>query len=436
VAFEAKTGVLTVPTGAIGTTLAVNCGLAAKPKAILLVMIAGRTSATDAVGLANWSASLGIGTSDTNRFSVGTSCTNGAAASDGTKRRTNAQILTVVSGAAVVGALDLDAVASWPADGFQLIVDTQFTTAYKVQWFAWTGDEITNATCIQIEEPVTAADTSYTGLGFTPSDGNGIVILISDVDTTAPANTQTTRASKLMLGAATSVAQQACISVVDDQGSATIDTDSWCGTGRIAVGMPDVAGTAVDGRGAFNGWISDGFKINWAEVPGTLTRYYFALVIKGGKWAVGDFATRTDTTNITTESTGLGFTPVMIGPVVSACRAVSTDDVPTVHLEVSVGGADSASNRHAQGVLLEDGTANTEIQTAIEYDALYVNMSASAAIEGLGDIVSFGADGFTVVMDDADPVASFVWYVASGAAAAVTTSFPYRKRMHHALLTH
>jgi len=348
---EGKTGVLTVPTGAVGTTLAVNCGLSEKPAAILLVMIAGRTSAVDAAGAANWSASLGIGTSDTNRFSVGTSCTNNIAASDGTKRRTDAQILTVLSGAAVVGALDLDAVANWPADGFQLIVDSQFSTAYKVQWFAWAGDEITDAICVQIEEPVTAADTSYTGLGFTPSDGNGIVILISDVDTTAPANTQTTRASKLMIGAATSIAQQACLSVVDDQGSTTPDTDSWCGTGRIAVGMPDTAGTVVDGRGAFNGWISDGFKINWAEVPGTLTRYYFALVINGGKWAVGDFATRTDTTNITTESTGLGFTPVMIGPVVSACRAASTDDVPTVDAEISIGGADSASNRHAQGVL-------------------------------------------------------------------------------------
>lgn len=416
-AFEAQTGVFTVPTGAVGTTLDVNCGLSSKPKAILLVMIAGRTSGTDAVGGADWSASLGIGTSDTNRFSIGTSCSDAGATSNGTKRRTNAQILTVTSNAVVVGALDLEPIANWPSDGFRLIVDTQFSTAYKVQWFAWTGSDIANATCVQITEPATAADTSYTGPGFTSSDGNGIVILISDVDTTAPPATVTNRASKLMLGAATSIAQQACISLVDDQGVATIDTDSWCGTGRIAVGMPDTAGTVVDGRGAFNGWITDGFKINWAEVNGTV-RYYFALVIDGGKWAVGDFLTRTDGNNIV--ESGLGFTPAMIGPIVSANRAASTDDVPTVHIECSVGGCDSASNRHAQGVIHQDNVADCTIGTAIEYDSIYINISTSDAIEGLADIVSMDSDGFTAVMGVTDPAQSFVWYVACGQAPAAT----------------
>lgn len=420
-AFEAKTGVFTVPTGVAGTTLDVNCGLSSKPKAILLVMIAGRTSAVDAVGRANWSASLGIGTSDTNRFSVGTSCTDNGATSDGTKRRTDAQILTVTSGSVVVGALDLDAVANWPSDGFRLIVDTQFSTAYKVQWFAWTGSDIANATCVQVTEPTTASNQSYTSPGFTSSDGNGIVILISDVDTTAPPATVTNRASKLMLGAATSTSQQACISVVDDQGVATIDTDSWCGTGRLAVGMPDTAGTVVDGRGAFNGWVTNGFDINWAEVNGTV-RYYFALVINGGKWVVGDFLTNTDTSTQIIES-GFGFAPKLIGPVVSASRAISTDDTPTVHAAVSVGGADSASNRHCQSVLFEDGTANTEIVTAIEYDEIYANLDGTTdGIEGLCDLVSIDSGGFTAIMDDADGAQNFVWYVASGEAPAVTAT--------------
>jgi hypothetical protein len=65
---------------------------------------------------------------------------------------------------------------------------------------------------------------------------------------------------------------------------------------------------------------------------------------------------------------------------------------------------------------MDDDAATTAIVgTAFEYDAVYINMPGTAAtVQGLMDVKTIDSDGFTMIMDDADPSQAFVWYLAFG----------------------
>ncbi len=73
------------------------------------------------------------------------------------------------------------------------------------------------------------------------------------------------------------------------------------------------------------------------------------------------------------------------------------------------------------GTLDENGTADSETARAVEHDEVYANIATDDTIEGLLDIKSIDSDGFTCVMDDPDPSAAFVPYMAFGDTAAPST---------------
>jgi hypothetical protein len=66
--------------------------------------------------------------------------------------------------------------------------------------------------------------------------------------------------------------------------------------------------------------------------------------------------------------------------------------------------------------IADDDAANDSIvSTGVSHDQVYQNLNANTgAIEGEMDVQSVGSDGFTLIMDDADPAQSFVWYAAWG----------------------
>jgi hypothetical protein len=86
----------------------------------------------------------------------------------------------------------------------------------------------------------------------------------------------------------------------------------------------------------------------------------------------------------------------------------------TVHGQLSIGAGTSTSNRVAMAIMDEDNLATSETSSAIEFDEVYIHINTSDTLEGLGDINSITSDGFTFIMDDADPAQMYVWWVAAG----------------------
>jgi hypothetical protein len=70
-----------------------------------------------------------------------------------------------------------------------------------------------------------------------------------------------------------------------------------------------------------------------------------------------------------------------------------------------------------QAISDETGLADTETAYANYDTAVYANVVDDAAA-GLMDLKSIDATGFTCVMDDTDPSACWVTYLAIGATAA------------------
>ena len=84
----------------------------------------------------------------------------------------------------------------------------------------------------------------------------------------------------------------------------------------------------------------------------------------------------------------------------------------------------------AQATLDEDNLADTETSTALENDEVYINIDTSSAVQGLMDVVDLTVDPMQLVMDDADPAASFVG-VASWGATAVAGGISIPVVYHH-----
>lgn len=145
------------------------------------------------------------------------------------------------------------------------------------------------------------------------------------------------------------------------------------------------------------------------------------MCIKGGNWLIGDGLTQTDTVTDIVE-TGFGFAPTG-AMFVSHCNTKSTADTAQNHASLSIGAMDSASSRGAQAAYMENGTADSECTTAVEHDAVYINISNADAVQGLMDVKSVDSDGFTLIMDDADPSQNYFWYVAAGSVPAGSTAY-------------
>jgi hypothetical protein len=203
----------------------------------------------------------------------------------------------------------------------------------------------------------------------------------------------------------------------DDLEDPTI-TMSYCLAGES---LAEVYEDTVVRRGSVTAWLSNGFRINWAETD-TDQPYFLYIALKGGQYYVGNFLTATNTTNFT--ETDVPFRPEA-GLFVSHCKAQSTSDTTQPHDELSIGAAIGSTNQRCQAMIDEDAQTTTDVGTGKEDDAIYQNISTAMAIEGVGGIVNTLANGWTMAMSDADPVAAFVWYLAMGSIGQ-----PARKRTY------
>lgn len=405
-------GTITITTGAIGTTFTVS-GLSFQPKALLFFW-SGR--ATNGQAEADHKFGMGIAVSTTSRRAMTTQSDHGTTTT-ATDRRlaTTACIATLTIAGAIDGLADLDAILS---DGFRLIIDDVFSAALQVGWLALGGTDLTVATIVAIAVPAAPGDQDITVTGFTASAADQAVIFLGSVG--AP-DTTTTHSCFCLGAAAGSALNNAVMAGISVDAQATSVTASYC---RAGESLARAFGEGlIDIRGSVTAWLTDAFRINWAEVVSG--EDFVALCLKGGQYAVGNALTSTGTTN---QTEGTPFTPLAL-LVASHNKAASTVDTEQLVDERSVGVATSPTSRRYASILDDDSSASSDIGVAYNETQMYANQSTAAAIaiEGLMDLVSFdGTPGFTYVMDDADPVAAFFWYLAMAGAAAGAVTLPPR----------
>ena len=400
-AVSTKVGTFTISASdTAGTTQQITVGF--QPKLILLWSM-GQASAVDAV--TNQTAQYGFGAaaSTTVRQCVGGTSTHAAAAIDGGRiARTDACFATVTAAGAVDGLLDISAIDS---TSFTVIVDDQFANTVRISYMAVGGSDITDVAMGAFAANTTAGTQDITGLSFQPD----VLLTFGSASTTAAPFASSSR-DFLSVGAAVSAANQAIISIGEGpEANATSQATSYLYYGEVAAPLFDTP-TGLRNRAAFVQFLSNGFQLNWLEAAFAYQLMY--VCIKGGSWLVGNLQTQTDTTTDIVES-GFGFQPKG-AMLFSHNMAQSTQDTVQSDARLSVGAFTSTTERQAQALLIETGLADTDVTNAIEHDEVYINIASDSTVQGLMDVKSVDSDGFTLLMDDADPAQGYIWYLAVG----------------------
>jgi hypothetical protein len=213
-----------------------------------------------------------------------------------------------------------------------------------------------------------------------------------------------------ILGMATGSSNQGTVYCNMVNGQATSDTNGYGYNGETI----SFGGTS---RNAFVSFDADGFTCENLEGSARTFNY---ICLKGGQYLVGDLTTRTDGNDI---AETVGFQPVAI-LFASANRALSTQDTVTDHARISIGAGTATDNRACAAISDEDNLADTETAYANYDTAVYAHV-VDDAIVGLMDIKSIDANGFTCVMDDTDPSACWVTYLAIGLATGRQPRNPF-----------
>ena len=394
--YSAKVGSFNIDTSKGATETQAITGVGFQPK-IVLFWWGGSVANSDTVAGGTYNIGFGAAISSSSRFCVMGISEDAQATSDAARSQNNTEAIRCYTDAATLDGI-MDS-SSMDADGFTLVVDNQFTQAYRISYLALGGTDLTNVYIGNAQTPVSTGEYSITGVGFQPD----ALITACSYFTGASAAGATLYTS---FGMATGSSNQGVIYGYVQDNQATSNTAGYGYDGECLSG----------GTTYLNSFVSldaDGFTLN--NLQGTTVACFHYICLKGGQYSVGDLTTRTDGNDI---AEVIGFQPVAI-LFKSANRTLSTQDVRTDHLSMSIGAGTSTTNRACAAVWDEDGVTTTETAYANYDSAVYAKIASDDTIDGLMDIKSIDADGFTCVMDDADPSACWATYLAIGAAGEV-----------------
>jgi hypothetical protein len=389
--YYAKVGSFNIdPAKTATATHAIN-GVGFQPK-IVLFFWGGSTETSDNVSGGWYNIGFGAAISDSSRFAiVGESLDASASSSTGRASYADQCIRAYDNGGTVDGVMDF---VSMDVDGFTLVVDNQFTNAFRISYLALGGDGLTN---VFIGNHVTATSNGtydVTGVGFQPD----AMIFAQTICTSLPNEAS---GFYLSLGITTGSGNQGVIYGYGQDSAAAANTSGYGYNAEVV--------TRVDNTTeALSAFIADGFTMSHTQ-GGTAYIYHY-IALKGGHYSVGDVATLDSVADLDHEA--VGFQPSALF-FLSANRALSTSDTLTDNLAMSIGAATSSTNRACAAVYDKDAADPTETTRANYDSAVYANLQTDTVV-GLMDLKSVDATGFTLTMTDADPSACWVTYLAIG----------------------
>jgi hypothetical protein len=390
-AYSAKVGSFNINTAkTVGQTQAIT-GIGFQPK-IVLFWWGGSTGVGDTVAGGTYNIGFGAAISSSSRFCCMGISEDAQADSDSLRSCYSSEVMRAYTNTSTLdGILDF---TSMDVDGFTLTIDDQFTQAYRVSYLALGGTDLTDVYIGNKAMPATTGNYNVTGVGFQPD-------AVITAFTTPTGGMETNTATLyLSIGMATGASHQGIVNGYSYSASATSAAGGYGYDGQITENDGSFADTFVS-------FGADGFTLN--HTLGDSVRYFCFICLKGGQYSVSNLLTRTDGNDIVKT---VGFQPVAV-LFASANRALSTIDVTTNNLNLSIGAGTSASNRACAAVYDENGLATTETAYG-NYDSEVYAYVKDDAMVGLMDIKSIDVSGFTCVMDDTDPSACWVTYLAIG----------------------
>lgn len=406
-ALFAKVGSFNTGTGVATTAIPVT-GVGFQPTALILWWD-GSTGSVDAASATHARRGMGFVTGTTSRRCCASVSEDAqtAADTDDMIRDDAAVVVMAHSGTTTAtrtdGLLDLQ---SFDSDGFTMVVDDQFTADYRIHYLALGGTDLTNVAIGDFTQATATGTQDTTSVGFQP---DCVLFLYCSTTGALPVSQADSRWG---FGAITATAQ-ASYNGGSNDGAATIQTISHCQSSEC-LNLSSTSVNDVIARAEFSAMLSNGFRLNWLEADANARNICY-LALKGGRYALGTLQTQTDTTTDIVES-GFGFSP-KAALFMSHGNTESTPNTAQDHDRWSVGAFSSISDRAACATMDVDALADSQTTIAVEHDGVYINIGTADAVVGIMDVKSVDADGFTCIMDDADPSQSFVFYIAFGNTA-------------------
>lgn len=332
------------------------------------------------------------------------------------------RVVVTVNGTGLIDG-ELQAAYNVGTNTIDLIVQDTAPANITVFCEIWGGEDIQDVVVSNIAEPAATGNQTYTAaVGFNEGVKNNQCVMFAGVQSINNGTGQA-QDSGLHVGFATSTdtTQQITVCGNSDDGSATMDTDGYNYTGEC-ISMIVIAGGNPNVRAVLNGIGTGGlnvFQLNWLA-RATTNRRSIYMTIKGGSWRAGSYTIAGNTLNATTTVSDLSFVPKGIS-FIGAMKTQSTVATSTVQDRIGFGTAlvDSTVRttftRNSAGVLDEDATANSEIDTSINYAQSLVFPSNAGALQSAYDMSSMGVNNFTVIVDTAGGVANeWQGYLAFG----------------------
>lgn len=403
---QAKCGFLNTTTNAAGNTVVVN-DVGFQPK-VVLFWVTGRTDTTDARGRANHKGGFGYAISTSDRRFIASLAQDTPTTMVTNAMQGNAQCFGVTTTAdAVDGLMDLQ---SMDSGGFTLVIDDAFTASYTVMYLALGGSDIVDVFGGNFTKNTTTGNQSVNSLTAKPN----FIIFFTTGQTTI--NNTVAVDSQLCIGAAKSSSNRYVVSGVSDDGIGTSRARSYCIDSEVIALSASTPNSGLEDRGDFvdfHSSPSNGFTINWTEsaATGKVINYIAFNLTDAAMVSLGDLLTQTDTSTDIVESNG--FVPIG-GMFFSHMLGKSTADTYQNDHLLSIGAFNSTSSRLVGAIADNDAAGTAVVSTGDEFDEVYFNLDPTGTITGLMDIKSVDNDGFTAIMDDADPSQAFVWYFTFG----------------------
>lgn len=403
-----KYGSFQVSTDAAGNDQSIT-GVGFQPGAVLFWFKSGGTAA-DTIQY-SWSHTdrcfgMGFAVSSTERAVMAIASRDDAGTtSEDFDRRETACIVDLDSGAVNLGRMDFK---SMDADGFTLTIDTQFVRGQGVMVsYLAINSEVLDGQHIGSFNRTAGDGTgnqSVTDPGFTPD-------LVTLINSRGSSNPSTAAGSGIGFGAFTTT-EQCTTSMLARDGQPAADSYRYTYSGECISNFHQSGD--ILGRASFVSMDANGFTVNWDEMPtnGDTYVYYLALdFVAGANVYIGNFSTRTDGNDISV--TDPGFTPEAI-VFVGHNQTESTQDTKQSSMNFSFGAATSTSERGCMLYGNKDNADPTQLGMGFYESACVIqcNFGTETGIESACDLKSMDAAGFTVVMDDTDWQANFVWYIA------------------------
>jgi hypothetical protein len=393
---NAHAGSFNITTGAAASLVTVT-DPGFTPEAVIYYWT-GETGSTDNVARGDAFPGIGWCTSATSRVAIGGFTEDAVGNVDADlSHRSNACI------SKIDGVRNSDGLAdfhSFNTNGFTVVIDEQFGTNLRVGYLALGGD-ITAATTGDFKP--SSSGTQEVTVGFQPE-----FVLFANCSR-LNAGPEIAGNLNISVGAATSATSRFVCCFSNDNGTNVGESYHYGYSGECCTVISSTGAAGIN-RADFDSFQANGFWVDWEEYAEGTQIYYLALA--GGDYLVGDLATATDGSGITESS--FGFQPAA-AMFFSNSKAENAQDTPASDGKMSIGAFSATDQRSAQAWYHEDGPTDMEVSTALETDAVYVNISTTdATLDGLMDVQTINSDGFTMVMDDTDPAAYFVGYMAFG----------------------